>query len=435
MASSIAKFIQAAQERITLSSLFSGKLKLTKRGREYVALCPFHQETTPSFSIIDDKNFYYCFGCGAHGTAYNFFTDYLGLDAKAALEELSRHSGIKLPEFSNMDDTNTKREQLLYNINLAAARWYRQQLSEQGQEAINHLSKRQLQHHSWQKFGLGYAPPKRGLLMAHLKSLNITESDIVSSGLAYAKDNGGYGERFINRLMFPIINQEGNIVGFGGRSLQHGQQPKYLNSPETDIFHKQFVFYGENLLKKPIKQLIICEGYTDVISITQAGIKGAVAPLGTSINDNQLRRALRYSGNVIVCLDGDQAGQRAAFKVAKIFLELINLEHRITFVVLPDAVDPAELVTKNPNQFKTMLQQALVLSEFCFNYVITNSKPINAEQTAHVEQELRAIAAIAKNTILAKNLKQYFKNQLYHWQRSRNLQPQNNSFKPTIKLP
>ncbi len=321
-------------------------VQLKRSGSTYVGLCPFHNEKTPSFHVNPEGQFYHCFGCGVGGNVIGFVMEHDNLSFGDAIKYLADRINYTLPEVSFTKDAQKKKElkQKLYDIHKTAARFYYECLmSDEGKNAVEYLDKREVSIGARRKFGLGYSPIAKGALYNRLKEAGFDDEAIIKSGLAYKKDTTAFYDKFFNRLMFPIIDVYGNIIGFGGRTLGDGQ-PKYLNSPETDIFNKSKNLYNLNLAKQARKrELILVEGYMDAIAIYQAGFKNVVASLGTAFNENHSRVMRSYADSVILLFDSDEAGVKAVLRAIPV---LRNAGLRVKVLQVHDAKDPDEFIKK-----------------------------------------------------------------------------------------
>ena len=334
-------------------------VKLKSSGSSYVGLCPFHKEKTPSFHVYQDTQSYYCFGCGSGGNVIGFTMEYDNLSFVDAIKYLANRVNYDLPEVSFSKEIEEKRKlkQQLFDIHKIAARFYYDSLqSDKGKNALLYLDNREVNNSVRKVFGLGYAPIAKGALYKRLKEEGYEDDVIVKSGLVYKKDNNLFFDKFFNRLMFPIIDVYGNIIGFGGRILGEGQ-PKYLNSPETEIFNKSRNLYNLNLAKKTkIREFILVEGYMDAIALYQAGFKNVVASLGTAFNDNHAKILKAYADSAILLFDSDEAGVKAVLRAIPVLLEA-----RINVKVLQvdNAKDPDEYIKKfGPSAFNDLLISA-----------------------------------------------------------------------------
>ena len=341
--------------------VISQYVPLKQKGSSYFGLCPFHNEKTASFSVNSEKQFYYCFGCGAAGNVFSFLMEMENLDFPEAMKKLAERAHINLPEPEKSAQVIAAEQtkQRLFDIHTAAGRYFYDCLQEkQGEQARAYLAKRQMDPRMARKFGIGYSPDSYDALFKHLKEKGFTLSDILKSGLVLEnKDGKGYHDRFRGRLMFPIFDVQGRVVGFGGRILAKGE-PKYLNSPETILFSKSRNLYGLNFAKAAKKrELILVEGYMDMLSIYQAGFKNVVASLGTAFNNDHARTLKRFADDVILLYDSDEAGTNAALRAIPV---LVKNGFRVKVTQVPDGKDPDEFIkSKGAAEFSKLLINAV----------------------------------------------------------------------------
>lgn len=330
--------------RADIVSVVSGYLQLKKDGRRYWGLCPFHNEKTPSFSVNADLNLYYCFGCKAGGNVVQFVMEMEHLSFQEAVRLLAEKTHMTVPELQNDPDYDRKRSERerLLSANREAARFYHEMLwKPEGKQVLEYLHKRGLDDGIIRRFGLGASPDQWDELIEHLTNKGYTKSEIALAGLAVNKGDHYY-DMFRNRAMFPIIDQQGNVLGFGGRAMGDAK-PKYLNTSDTPVFNKRKGVYAINLVKKirDLKRILLVEGYMDVVAVTQAGIQGAVATLGTSLTNEQARLLKRYVPEVWIAYDGDEAGQHAIERAISIF-EAEGVPVKV--LSFPDGLDPDEMI-------------------------------------------------------------------------------------------
>lgn len=344
-----APFLDELRTRISVSDVVGRRVRLIKRGREYTGLCPFHNEKTPSFTISDDKGFYHCFGCGAHGDVISFAMHSGGLSFPEAVEKLAGEAGLQVPQASPEERESARRRADLHEVVEAAARWFEAQLAAPvGRAARAYLERRGVTDETRARFRLGYAPEGRGLLRRALAEQGIEDDKLAEAGLI-KREEGGAGEPrnyFFNRLIFPITDGRGRAIAFGGRALVEGG-PKYLNSPDTPLFHKGRVLYGLATAREACRQqgaLIVVEGYMDVLALAGAGIDHVVAPLGTALTEDQIMLLWRLADEPVLCFDGDAAGARAALRAAERALPLVKPGKSLGFVALPPGEDPDSLI-------------------------------------------------------------------------------------------
>ena len=313
------QFIDELLTRSDIVDVIDARVPLRKAGKDYKACCPFHEEKTPSFTVSADKQFYHCFGCGAHGSAIGFLMDYDHMSFVEAVEELAARAGLTVPKeagaaFEKEKDTGAD----LIELMREAVRFYRQQLRDhpQAPRVVNYLKGRGITGEIANEFNLGFAPEGWDNLLKALGKDDDSREALVRAGLAVKKDRGGYYDRFRERVMFPIEDHRGRVVAFGGRIIDKGE-PKYLNSPETPLFHKGRELYGLFHAREAIKRenrVMVVEGYMDVVALAQFGIDFAVATLGTATTRDHLERLFRHAPEVIFCFDGDRAGREAAWR-------------------------------------------------------------------------------------------------------------------------
>lgn len=408
------KFLDTLRSRLALAELVGRKVKLTRKGREFTGLCPFHKEKTPSFTVNEEKEFYHCFGCGAHGDGIRFLMETQSYTFREAVEELSRQVGLALPEESSSQTAPPEDLGSLKEALQEAHLWFQNNLSQgEGVKALRYMEKRGLSRETVRKFCLGYAPEDRHALEKHLKAKGFSSDVLLRAGLLVDAERGAPYDRFRGRLMFPIRDTKGYIVGFGGRLLEKGE-PKYLNSPETPLFSKGKLLYGyiHAKEKSPSDPLLIVEGYMDVISLQQAGILGAVAPLGTALTEDQIRLAWRLNPEPMLCFDGDAAGLKAAARAAERVLPLLKPGYSLRFILLPSGEDPDSLVQKG-KFFQALETKAYSLLEILW-MVATNGKSFKTpEQKAALQQQWEVWEKGITNPEIRKHYHYAFKDLFY----------------------
>lgn len=338
-------FIQEVKYKNNLSEVVSNYVSLSRKGKNHTGLCPFHSEKTPSFTTYDENGSFYCFGCGVGGDVITFIMKIENLDYIEAIKFLAQRAGMSLPE-DDFDDTSSKLRKRIYEANREAARFfYSNLISSEGKVGFDYLRKRELSESTIKHFGLGFAPSSRFALVNYLKNKGFRDSELLEANLAYkAKSGNGVIDRFYNRVMFPIIDLRGNVIAFGGR-IMTDQKPKYLNTSDTLVFSKSRNLFSLNNAKSSNESsLILCEGYMDVISLYQAGFKNAVATLGTALTEDQAILMKRYTDEVIICYDSDDAGQKATQRAIPL---LRNAGVNVRVLNIPDGKDPDEFIKKN----------------------------------------------------------------------------------------
>ncbi|WP_293644700.1 DNA primase [Thiolapillus sp.] len=363
------EFIDNLLSRVDVVDVINQRVPLRRAGSEYKACCPFHDEKTPSFTVSPNKQFYHCFGCGAHGTALGFLMEYDRLSFPEAVEELATSVGLELPTeiaFQQGPDTRP-----LYQLIDQAADYFTRQLRQHpdAKRATDYLQQRGLSGEIAQTYRIGFAPPGWNNLLSQLGDSRERIGKLETAGLI-SSNNGKQYDRFRDRIMFPIHDTRGRVVGFGGR-VMGDDTPKYLNSPETPIFHKGKEPYGLYEARKALKDissLLVVEGYMDVVALAQYGIQNAVATLGTATTADHLEKLFRSTPEVIFCFDGDRAGKDAAWKALETTLPLLRDGRQARFLFLPDGEDPDSQVRKQGKEaFLIQMEQAQPLSEFLFS--------------------------------------------------------------------
>ena len=365
-------FIDDLLDRVDIVDVVNSRVQLKKAGKNYKACCPFHEEKSPSFTVAQDKQFYYCFGCGAGGNALGFVMEFDRLDFLPAVEMLAKNAGMEIPREAAPDQRVTKQKDSLYSMLTQSDKFFRQQLrTHQGAKvAVDYLKGRGLSGKIAAQFGVGYAPPGWDNLLKVAGGNDQKNKLLDESGMIIVKpEEKKQYDRFRHRIMFPIRDQRGRTIGFGGRVLDDST-PKYLNSPETPVFHKGRELYGLYEARQTLKEipcLIMVEGYMDVIALAQYGIANAVATLGTALTENHLQKLFRYTSEIVFCFDGDSAGRRAAARSLEIALPEMRDGVSAKFLFLPDGEDPDSMVRQlGTEAFLEQVEKSQPLSEFLF---------------------------------------------------------------------
>ena len=368
-------FIDDLLSRVDIVDVINRRVSLKKTGRNYTARCPFHEEKTPSFSVNPDKQFYYCFGCGAAGNAIGFIMDYERQDFPAAIDSLAHSAGLEVPreELSPQQAQKQQRRKTVYDLMEQLASYYQRQLRQHpdADRAVNYLKQRGLSGQIARDFGIGFAPPGWDNILQGFGANPEGRQQLLDAGMLVEKeDSDRLYDRFRDRIMFPIRDNRGRVVAFGGRVLGD-DKPKYLNSPETDIFHKGRELYGLYEARQHNRQLervIIVEGYMDVVALAQHGIRCAVATLGTASNSDHLRTAFRYCSEIVFCFDGDEAGRRAAQRALENALPTMEDGRSIRFLFLDEGQDPDDTVRRigGPG-FEALVAKSATLESYFFD--------------------------------------------------------------------
>ncbi len=367
------QWLDQLRSRITLSTLIGRSTRLQKAGREHKACCPFHNEKSPSFTVNDEKGFYHCFGCGAHGDAIRWMTDHQGLAFMDAVKELAAEAGMDVPAPDARTAKAAEKRDTLHDVMTAAQAWFMQNLaSPEGEAARAYLATRGFDARTVQRFGFGYAPEARQALKESLG--RFPEPMLTEAGLRIEVENRDPYDRFRSRLMLPIEDARGRVIAFGGRILASGKTdaPKYLNSPDTPLFDKGRTLYNLHRAAPAARQsgrMIVVEGYMDVIALAAVGIDECVAPLGTALTEHQIELLWRHVETPILCFDGDAAGQRAAMRAVSRALPLLRPAHSLRIVRLPEGLDPDDLVkAKGKRAMDDLLTSARSLVDVLWDF-------------------------------------------------------------------
>ena len=357
-------FIQELLGRVDIVDVVERYVPLRKAGANYSACCPFHSEKTPSFTVSPSKQFYHCFGCGAHGSAIGFLMQYSGQNFIDVVEELAGNVGMTVPQDKTFSTCKQETGQPLTELMVRAAKFYREQLKT-SQRAIDYLKGRGLTGEIAQRYGLGYAPD--GWQNLQQVFPDYAAQELAACGLVIDSEQGRRYDRFRDRIMFPILDQRGNVIGFGGRIIDIGE-PKYLNSPETPLFEKGRELYGLTQARQAIRDsdsVIVVEGYMDVVALAQHGIGNAVATLGTATTSNHIHKLLRQADRVVFCFDGDNAGRKAAWRALESSLEIIPDNKTLAFLFLPSEHDPDTYVREfGDGGFQKLAAEASSMADF-----------------------------------------------------------------------
>ena len=402
-------FINELLNRIDVVDIIDKRVPLKKTGANFVACCPFHQEKTPSFSVSPSKQFYHCFGCGAHGSAISFLIDHDGLNFIDAIHELAKVVGLKVP--NQVDEKpEKKKENIVLEDSLILAKKYYQARLKTSPEAIKYLKSRGLTGEIAKQFSIGFAPGGWNNLNEVFKDYD--NDVLIKSGLINKNEKGKRYDRFRNRIMFPIYNAKGQLVGFGGRVIDEKDSPKYYNSPETSLFQKSYELYGLLAARKSIRDkgyVLVVEGYMDVVSLAQHGISNAVATLGTATTSFHIQKLIRYTSEIIFCFDGDEAGKSAAWRAMQNSLASVTDEVQLKFLFLSEQHDPDSYVRENSKEkFEKLAKDATPLSEYVVHYLTKKNDLTSQEDRVKflnsVEPILNNIASLKLTFLLKKRI-------------------------------
>lgn len=389
-------FIDEVLDRTDIVELVDGRVKLKKSGKNYSACCPFHDEKTPSFTVTQEKQFYYCFGCGASGNAIGFIMEYDRLSFPEAVEQLAKAAGLEVPRpersASPRELAKEKDRKNIYTLLQAANEFYQQALRQHPdrKRAVSYLQNRGLSGEITRDFGIGFAAPGWDNLLRSLGKDPEDQRLLIESGLlVHHEDRGKVYDRFRDRIMFPIRDVRGRVIGFGGRVLGD-EKPKYLNSPESPVFHKGEELYGlyeARQANSQLKRLLVVEGYMDVVALSQFGISYAVATLGTACREEHLNKAFKYSQEIVFCFDGDAAGRMAARRALENSLPTMQDGRQIKFLFLPEGEDPDTLVRRlGAKKFSNLIDHALPLEDFFFDVLTEELDPRSMEGRARLSK-------------------------------------------------
>jgi DNA primase len=407
-------FLDDIRNRVTISSVVGRKVTWDRRksnpGKgDFWACCPFHGEKTPSFHVDDRKGFYHCFGCKASGDIFTFLVEKEGLSYREAIERLAAEAGLAMPQLSEAESKREEQRASLYDIMEMAARFFEAELqAARGSRARGYLADRQLSPAIQKEFRLGYAPDDRSALRTHLAEKSVTVEQMAEAGLVISGEDIPVAyDRFRDRVMFPIRDPRGRVIAFGGRALSKDVPAKYLNSPETPLFHKGSVLYNLDKARAPAHekgQIIAVEGYVDVIAMHRAGLPQAVAPLGTALTEDQLRILWKQAPEPVLCFDGDAAGLKAAYRALDLSLPLLEPGHSLRFALLPEGQDPDDLLTaQGPEAVRAVIEAAQPLSEVLWQRALAQNDRSTPERRARFEQDLRNLINMISNDIVRKH--------------------------------
>jgi DNA primase len=398
-------FLDEIRDRVTLSSVVGRAVQWDRRksqpGRgDFWACCPFHTEKSPSFHADDRKGFYHCFGCKASGDVFTFMVEKEGLSFPEAVERLAAEAGLALPQAGPQDEARTAERASLYEVMEIAAKFFESALAQsQGREARAYLAGRGLDDDILRTFRIGFAPNDRYALKGHLADSGVSPERMIEAGLLIPGEGTTVPyDRFRNRIIFPIRDGRGRVIAFGGRAMSSDAQAKYLNSPDTSLFHKGTVLYNIDLARGPAHKhgtVVAVEGYMDVIALARAGFDNAVAPLGTALTENQITLLWRLAAEPILCFDGDEAGRKAAYRALDLALPLLRPGHSLRFAFMPAGIDPDDLLRdEGPQALATALTAAAPLVEVLWRRALERNDRATPERRARFESDLRGAAGV-----------------------------------------
>ena len=432
------EYLNEIKLRLKVSQVVGKFVNLKKRGKEFIGLSPFKNEKSPSFTVNDEKEFYHCFSSGEHGNIFDFLMKTKSVGFGEAVKILAAEAGMQPYRFSNFDKKKDLRFQTYKNIYKEYSEYFSKELfNPSNNEALDYLSRRGLAKSSIEEFKLGYIPWKNNFYEDLLK--NYSEEDINLTGLYYKHDKTGkYVDRFNSRIIFPVNNITGDTVAFGGRIIKESKLAKYINSPETEFYKKGSMIFNLDKAKNcrsDTNEVIIVEGYMDVVSIYSTGIKNVIANSGTALTDRQINLIWKFFSNPIICLDGDQSGQNAAIRIAERLFPLINEENKIYFSILPDETDPDDYIRKNgKDHFLSFLQKKEIIQSYIWTYYLKRINQNNPFEVSKFEKDIKKLSYSIKDETLKKYVLEDFLEKIKKLTPNQNRKNiyQNNKYKKII---
>ena len=400
------EYLDEIKLRLKVSQVVGKTVQLKKRGKEFVGLSPFKNEKSPSFTVNDEKEFYHCFSSGEHGNIFDFLMKTKSIGFGEAVRTLAAEAGMQPYRFSNFDQKKDLRFQTYKNIFRDYTNYFNQQLFDQNnQEAINYLFKRGLKKNIIEEFKLGYVPWKNNFYDELLKKYS--EEDINLTGLYYKNDKTGkYIDRFNSRVIFPVNNITGDTIALGGRIIREGKLAKYINSPETEFYKKGNMIFNLDKakdLRSETDEILIVEGYMDVVSVYASGVKNVIANSGTALTERQISLIWKFFSNPIICLDGDESGQRAALRIAEKLFPLINEKNKIYFSIMPEGKDPDDYIKQNGKDgLISLLKQKEIIQSYIWNYHLNKIDQNNPYEISKFEKEIKKLSYSIQDETLKK---------------------------------
>jgi len=405
------------KSKIEISDIVGKRVALQKRGKEFIGLSPFQNEKTPSFTVNNEKQFYHCFSTNKHGDVFTFLVDVEGLSFPQAVEQLAEYAGVELRALTKKEEQKIINRKKLLSIMEIAGKYFIQNLRNDNRP-ISYLNERGIGKNIIDEYHIGYAKKDFSSLNLYLSNKGFSNEDILGAGLIIEsiKKRKTYYDRYRDRIIFPITNSHGKIVGFGGRVLNIEDKPKYMNSPETEIFHKGDILFNFSNIKSTttkIDNLVIVEGYMDAISLCSFGFKNVVAPLGTAMTEKQINLAWNLTDSPIICFDGDKAGKKASERVMDLVISKLKPGKNIRFINLDDGLDPDDYVKKyGIKSFEELIKNSTQLNYQIWNNYLINSNISTPEGKADFERKLRDLLKVIKDKNIKKHYGIFFKNSL-----------------------
>ena len=400
------EYLDEIKLRLKVSQVVGKTVQLKKRGKEFIGLSPFKNEKSPSFTVNDEKEFYHCFSSGEHGNIFDFLMKTKSIGFGEAVRALAVEAGMQPYRFSNFDQKKDLRFQTYKNIFKEYSNYFHQQLfNSNTKEASDYLSKRNLKKNTIEDFQLGYVPWQNNFYEELLKKYS--EEEINLSGLYYKNDKTGkYIDRFNSRILFPVNNITGDTIAFGGRIIREGKLAKYINSPETEFYKKGSMIFNLDKAKdsrSETNEVLIVEGYMDVLSVYTSGVKNVIANSGTALTERQISLIWKFFSNPIICLDGDESGQKAALRIAEKLFPLINDKDKIYFSIMPDGTDPDDYVKHNGKEgLLNLLKEKQIIQSFIWNYHISKIDQNNPYEISKFEKEIKNLSYSIQDETLRK---------------------------------
>ena len=400
------EYLDEIKLRIKVSQLVGKTVQLKKRGKEFIGLSPFKNEKTPSFTVNDDKEFYHCFSTGEHGNIFDFLMKTKSLGFGEAVKILAAEAGMQPYRFTNFDKKKDHRFQTYKKILQEYSDYFHHQIYEENnKDALDYLKKRKLNKSIINEFKLGFVPWKNDFYKELIKKYS--EEEINLTGLYYKNDKTGvYVDRFNSRIIFPINNIQGETVAFGGRIIREGKLAKYINSPETEFYKKGNIIFNLDKARNGrvnTDEVIIVEGYMDVVSLYSSGVKNVIANSGTALTERQISLIWRFFPNPIICLDGDESGQQAAYRISEKLFPFINEKNKIYFSIMPDGEDPDDFINKyGKKEFLELLNEKLIIQSFIWNYNLNKISLSNPFEVSNFEKEIKKLTYSIQDETLKK---------------------------------
>ena len=400
------EYLDEIKLRIKVSQVVGKTVQLKKRGKEFIGLSPFKNEKTPSFTVNDEKEFYHCFSTGEHGNIFDFLMKTKSVGFGEAVKILAAEAGMQPYRFTNFDKKKDLRFKTYKNILQEYSEYFHHQIyKENNKDALDYLKKRNLNKSIIDEFKLGFVPWKNDFFKELLKKYSVEEINL--TGLYYKNDKTeSYVDRFNSRIIFPINNIQGETVAFGGRIIREGKLAKYINSPETEFYKKGNIIFNLDRARNSrvnTDEVIIVEGYMDVVSLYSSGVKNVIANSGTALTERQISLIWRFFPNPIICLDGDESGQQAAYRISEKLFPFINEKNKIYFSIMPDGEDPDDFITKyGRKEFLELLKEKLIIQSFIWNYNLSKTNLSNPFEISNFEKEIKKLTYSIQDETLKK---------------------------------